>query len=101
MNQTECPLVIVRWRDSRQPASAWQYLRDLEEPKPVECASVGWLLKDDKDAKLICPNMGDVESQNPQGTGMIAIPASCIISIERLEEITSSSRRTAPCSVAA
>jgi hypothetical protein len=47
-----CPLVLIRWLDSRQPCAAWRYLADVGEPKAVECATVGWLLKDNTDVKV-------------------------------------------------
>jgi hypothetical protein len=43
----DCPLVIIRWQDSRQPSGHWRYLSALPDAKPVEVATVGWLLQDD------------------------------------------------------
>ena len=40
-----CPLVLIPWLDSRQRTSAWRFLADVGEPKAVECATVGWLLR--------------------------------------------------------
>jgi len=85
--QTDCPLVIIRWQDSAQPISAWKYLSDLPHTRPIECATVGWLLKDDDNIKVICQSVGDLHNpNNAQVSGIMTIPARCVISIERLSE---------------
>ncbi len=85
--QTDCPLVIIRWQDSAQPISGWKHLSDLPRTRPIECASVGWLLKADDDIKVICQSVGDLHNpKNAQASGIMTIPARCVISIERLSE---------------
>lgn len=90
-----CRLVIIRWQDSAQPMPSWQYLSSLPRTRPVECATVGWLLTDDDDVKVICQSVGNLESaKNAQASGIMTIPARCVISVENLievEELTSSS----------
>ncbi len=44
--QDNCPLVIIRWQDSAQPLPAWRHLSQLPTTRAIECATVGWLLKD-------------------------------------------------------
>ena len=103
----DCPLVIIRWQDSAQPISAWRHLSQLPVTRAIECATVGWLLKDDDDVKVVCQSIGDLDSpQNAQASGIMTIPARCVISIERLteeEEVVTSSAGLAaqPCSAAA
>lgn len=81
-----CPLVVIWWEDSRQPASAWARLSDLTaEPEAVQCASVGWLIHDG-DVKQLVPNMGDLGSDDPQASGLIQIPARCVIRVDRIKE---------------
>jgi hypothetical protein len=90
----DCPLVIIRWQDSAQPLPSWQYLSALPQTRAIECATVGWLLKDDDDLKVICQSVGDFGSpKNAQASGIMTIPARCILSIERLveEEVLTSS----------
>jgi hypothetical protein len=89
-----CPLVIIRWQDSAQPLPAWQYLSALPRTRPIECATVGWLLKDDDDIKVICQSVGDLDNpNNAQASGIMTIPARCVLSIEKLteEEVLTSS----------
>ena len=90
----DCPLVIIRWLDSAQPLPSWQYLSALPLTRPIECATVGWLLKDDDDIKVICQSVGDLENpKNAQASGIMTIPARCVLSIEKLteEEVLTSS----------
>ena len=90
----DCPLVIIRWQDSAQPLPSWQYLSALPRTRPIECATVGWLLKDDDDIKVICQSVGDLDNPtNAQASGIMTIPARCVLSIETLteEEVPTSS----------
>jgi hypothetical protein len=94
----DCPLVIIRWLDSAQPLPSWQYLSALPQTRPIECATVGWLLKDEADIKVICQSVGDLENpRNAQASGIMTIPARCVLSIEKLteEEVLTSSAGSA------
>ena len=83
----DCPLVIIRWEDSAQPIPAWRHLSQLPETRAIECATVGWLLKDDDDIKVLCQSVGDLDNaHNAQASGIMTIPTRCVISIERLTE---------------
>jgi hypothetical protein len=87
MQQQNCPLVIIRWQDSAQPIPTWRHLSQLPATRAIECATVGWLLKDDHDVKVLCQSVGDLDSpQNAQASGIMTIPTRCVISIERLTE---------------
>jgi hypothetical protein len=102
--RNDCPLVIVRWLDSAQPLPAWQYLSALPRTRPVECATVGWLLKDDADIKVVCQSVGDLDNpKNAQASGIMTIPARCVLSIEKLteEEVLTSSAARSPVSASA
>jgi hypothetical protein len=84
---SECPLVIIRWLDSRQPCGQWRYLSTLPEARPVEVATVGWLIQDTVDVKVVCQNVGDFEDPvKAQASGIMTIPTRCVLSIERLTE---------------
>ena len=78
-------LVKIEWQDSTQPISAWQHLNDLAESKPIQCVSVGFLLQDDVEMKVLAPNMADIHSElNIQASGIIAIPSDCVVKISKL-----------------
>jgi hypothetical protein len=82
-----CPLVIIRWLDSRQPCGQWRYLSTLPEARPVEVATVGWLLQDTADVKVVCQNVGDLDNPDKaQASGIMTIPTRCVLSVERLTE---------------
>ena len=89
----QCPLVIIRWLDSRQPCGQWRYLSALPDAKPVEVATVGWLVKDTSDVKVVCQNIGDLaHPEKAQASGIMTIPTRCVLSVERLtEDVTISS----------
>ncbi len=91
----ECPLVLIRWVDSRQPTPQWRYLAEVGEQKPLECGTVGWLIQDDAETKVVCQTIGDLnDPDNAQASGIMTIPARCVLSVERLSEVTSSSEAT-------
>lgn len=80
-------LVLIEWVDSSQPMPNWVHLDSLPNMNPIECVSVGWLIHDDKDMKMLAPNMGDMESENnAQAAGIIRIPAGSVKRIVKLEE---------------
>ena len=80
----DCPLVLMEWLDSRQPVAGWRRLSDAPDGPPLRCASVGWLLRDG-DVKVLCQTIGDADD-DPQGLGMIQIPACAVISVSVLTE---------------
>lgn len=89
-------LVIIEWEDSRRPDGAWKHLSSSHVWDSVKCVSVGWLVVDDKEKKVLAPNMGDIDdASNMQMSGEIVIPTSCVLRVSRLNEVTSSSRQRA------
>lgn len=83
-----CPLVLIRWEDSAQPVPRWQHLSELSLPDVVECATVGWLIGDNDRVKVVAQSIGGINADdNVQASGVMAIPARCVISIEPLEEV--------------
>lgn len=82
-------LVLIEWQDSRQPCGSWKHLSGDHEWEPVKCVSVGWLVADDGQKKVLAPNMGDIDdASNMQLSGEIVIPSACVISVKRLTETT-------------
>lgn len=66
--------------------SAWTFLADHEPPPAVRCVSVGWLIEDG-DVKALAPNMGGLESGNSlQVSGVIRIPARCVLRVVKIKE---------------
>ena len=80
-------LVMIEWLDSRQPIARWQHLCDMDCGKPIRCASVGWLVRDDAEIKALAPNMGAIDDPDYlQACGVITIPTLAVIRMRRLKE---------------
>lgn len=77
-------LVQIEWHDSRQPISGWNYIEDLDGFSPVVCLSVGWLIHDDENVKVLAPNIGDYGAEREQASGAMQIPTRCIVKMEEL-----------------
>ena len=91
--QKRCPLVFIEWEDSAQPVPNWSYLSDICETPAVTCVSVGWLVHNGTDVKALAPNMGHLnDERSMQVSGLIRIPARCIVNMVELAEpaVTSS-----------
>ena len=83
----QCPLVLIEWEDSAQPVPAWSYLTDFEAGRAVLCASVGWLIHDGDDVKALAPNMAGLRpGSDVQISGVIRIPARCVVRVTLLDE---------------
>lgn len=82
-----CPLVLVEWEDSRQPAAEWLRISDLGAWSIVQCMSVGWLLHKDKEVVVIAPNMGDINDEDAlQASGVMQIAARAVTKITGIIE---------------
>ncbi len=76
---------MIEWEDSRQPKSAWQWLSDFDTPEIVRCISIGFLIYNGKDAKVLAPNIGDHDNEEPQVSGVIQIPTRCVTRMVELK----------------
>lgn len=84
----DCPLVVIEWEDSAQPIASWAFLSDFTEFEATRCKSVGWLIHDG-DVKALAQNVGNPENSNSaQVSGVIRIPARCVVSITVLRKAT-------------
>jgi len=77
-------LVIVEWLDSRQPVSQWMRADDLPEFSAASIQSVGWLLRQDDEMVVVAANLADGGTDEAQVSGVIQIPARCVVSVELL-----------------
>jgi hypothetical protein len=84
---TKYPLVLIRWVDSTLGFQGWKWIED--EPKEISImVSVGFLIYEDKDVKILCPHIkGDFRTaENILATGDIKIPVSAIRKIKVLQD---------------
>lgn len=82
---------MIEWEDSAQPISKWEYLSGIETYSVIRCASVGWMIQNTESIKVLAPNMGGDE-RNVQVSGMIRIPARCVIKVTKIKEPSLTSR---------
>jgi hypothetical protein len=82
------PLVYIEWEDSMVGTSGWGETDGAKPTVPI-IRSVGWLVYDGEDCKLIVPHLSAANHANAkqQGCGDITIPASSIRSVAKLETI--------------
>jgi hypothetical protein len=77
-------LVLVEWEDSFGCSSSWESLEGVQ-PAVLICRSVGWLIYDGDDCKVVVPHLTQLHnSAKRQGCGDMTIPTRAIISIKPL-----------------
>lgn len=79
-------LVLIEWLDSYGCSTNWQELADCN-PDVLKCQSVGWLLYDGDECKVIVPHLSEHGHANtaPQGCGDMAIPTQAVVRIVDLK----------------
>jgi hypothetical protein len=79
-------LVLIDWVDSYGCSPSWQTLEPIN-PALMVCHSVGWLVHDGDDCKVIVPHLADSEpTTHRQGCGDMTIPTKAILRIVPLEQ---------------
>jgi hypothetical protein len=76
-------LVEIEWRDSCGCSSNWQEIEDCK-PAVMSCRSVGWLVYDGSDSKVIVPHLTE---DGDQGCGDMTIPAKAIVRIRKIKVV--------------
>lgn len=82
MNEVKYPLVYIKWVDSYGTSSSWKEICDDIPDERHYCSSVGWLVKDGLNVKVIVPHLSpenDIIDAVVQGCGEMAIPCVAII----------------------
>jgi hypothetical protein len=78
MSRRKPKLARVEWEDSCRPVSEWQWIDDYEMPHVVRCVSVGFVIASKPKAIALAPNLGDLDQERIQASGIIRIPRSAI-----------------------
>ena len=76
-------LVLIEWLDSHA-GRGWQALEDLESAsEPLYCQSVGWLVVERKDCKVIVPHIAGERNGDAmlQCCGDLTIPTKAIVKL--------------------
>ena len=77
-------LVLVEWEDSQLGFQGWKFVNEQNHENHIVC-SVGYLIKDTKQYKVIYPHLSkDNSSKNASGSGDILIPTSAILKMSDL-----------------
>jgi hypothetical protein len=96
-------LVLIEWVDSGQPIPGWQWLSDLDPRRAHKCVSVGFLIQNDEQIKVLAPNLGSSNGDEnwDQASGLITIPTVAITKLERLTSASGQASKMADDRVAA
>ena len=81
-------LVLIEWLDSHS-GRGWQMTERIElAAEPLYCRSVGWLLAERKDCKVIVPHIAGEKNGEAmlQGCGDLTIPAKAIVKMTVLKK---------------
>lgn len=84
--------VYIEWEDSHGVSSDWQYLSQCK-PSVVVCKSVGWLIHDGKECKVVVPHLTDSAHVKRQGCGDMTIPTAAVLKMVNLRETRSSRKQ--------
>ena len=89
-------LVLIEWQDSLGCSTDWQPLAACD-PVPLICKSVGWLLHDGSDCKVVVPHIS--ANENPgiekQGCGDMSIPSRSVLKMTFLSVPKSRRKKSA------
>ena len=80
-------IVLIEWVDSHS-GRGWQTLGELEKvATPLYCRSVGWLVKETEQCKVIVPHIAGEENGDImlQGCGDLTIPTKAIVKVKLLK----------------
>ena len=79
-------LVLIEWVDSFGCSATWETLSEIQ-PKALRCRSVGWLIHDGDDCKLVVPHLAEVDGERRDGCGDMTIPTRAVVRIQDLEVV--------------
>jgi hypothetical protein len=87
--QRNYPVILIEWVDASRLADSWIDLSDVPEPYPHKCVSVGFLISENENGKIIIPTIADIEHpENRHTYGGMLIPRSAIISEYRVDGLS-------------
>lgn len=83
---TAMRLVMVTWEDSHALSGVgWMYLDGEYTTAPRVIYSVGWLVHDGDDTKIVVPHRNEeTDKYVAQGAGVISIPTRCVVRVDDL-----------------
>jgi hypothetical protein len=90
-------LVLIEWEDSHVDG-AWRQIEGGISDRALVCRSVGWLLLDGENAKVVAPHLNEPETGvELQACGTMTIPTRAVLRITDLtQHDTGYSETTSP-----
>ncbi|MEE7478437.1 hypothetical protein [Methylobacterium hispanicum] len=89
-------LVLIEWVDSAQPVAAWRFLEDIDAAPAHRCQTVGHLIHDGDEAKVVALSVATVDGTGAwgQAAGVTTIPTRSVLRLVDL--IPASAETSAP-----
>jgi hypothetical protein len=79
------PLCVIEWVDASRLSDGWLDLSAIPDPYLHRCVTVGFVVSENANGKILVPTVGDVgHLDNSHTYGGMMIPASAIISERRI-----------------
>lgn len=74
-------LVLIEWMDASRLSDGWMDLAAIPDAYMHKCISVGFVVSENSDGKIIVPTIGDIEhTDNAHTYGGMLIPLRAILS---------------------
>jgi hypothetical protein len=74
-------LILIEWSDASRLSDGWMDLGAVPEAYLHKCVTVGFLVSENNDGKILVPTIGDIEHPNNSHTyGGMLIPRKAILS---------------------
>ncbi|HET6524749.1 hypothetical protein [Sphingopyxis sp.] len=81
--------VLIEWIQPREPYGGWSHYAFFEPEEVQTCLSTGHLIHDDDNVKVLAGSAMIVgDDERVMLSGIIEIPARCVVRIVRLEEVS-------------
>ncbi|MCE5185014.1 MAG: hypothetical protein LLF76_02690 [Planctomycetaceae bacterium] len=74
--------VQIEWIDSKSGGGIWRFLDDIDCHGPTECTTLGFIVKDEPDYKVVAQTDGADQVHN-----CITIPTVCIKRIRTIRTV--------------
>ena len=80
-------LYLVKWIDSYNSPSSWEYIDEMSEPDNMICVSVGWIEKETEENITIIPHLADIYNKESKGCGVgwMVIPKVAILERKKIK----------------
>lgn len=74
-------LVMIEWSDASRLSDSWMDLASIPDAYLHKCVSVGFVISENEDGKIVVPTIADMEHpENGHTYGGMLIPSRAIIS---------------------